>query len=272
MKQLQNFLKGVAIGATMMIPGVSGGTMALILGIYKDIISAISNIFKNFKQNFIFLLIVGLGGIVGLAAISWIIDYFLRNFNFPTMFLFCGIVVGGLPVLFKEANVEARKKTDFIWLLIGILIVGGLMYLDSIYDKSLFTFSTTLTLGSFIYLFLAGIVVAVALILPGISTSFLLLTLGLLEPTLAAIRTINIAYLAPLVVGVLFGVLATTKVLESLMNNKPRPTYLMIIGFVLASLVEVVPGVPHGIDIITSIATFVVGFFLIRFISKRYSK
>ena len=292
MKQLRHFFKGMAIGATMMIPGVSGGTMALILGIYNDIIGAISNIFKEFKKHAVFLLVVGAGSVLGLVAISWIVDYFLKNFNNPTMFLFCGIVVGGFPVLFKEANVGERKKTDFIWLVIGFLIVGGLMYLDAKFDKSLFTF-TSLSVGSFIYLFIAGIVVSVALILPGISTSFLLLALGLLEPTMEAIKTYNLAFLAPLLIGVLFGVMATTKLLESLMKNKPRPTYLMIIGFVIASLIEVFPCatillgvftgdgqlainefvqcVPKGWELLICFVTFVAGYLLIRFVSKRFA-
>lgn len=270
MKQLTHFLKGVSIGATMMIPGVSGGTMALILGIYHDIINAISNIFKDFKKHALFLLIVGLGGVVGLMAISWIVDYFLTNYNYPTMFLFCGVVLGGLPVLFKESNVGTKRNIDFIWFIIGVAIVGGLLYLDTVYDKSLFTF-TTLSAGSFIYLFVAGVIVSVALILPGISTSFLLLFLGLLEPTMLAIKMYNFVYLMPLTAGVLFGVMATTKLLEMLMTKKTRPTYLMIIGFVIASLAKVFPGVPDGINIIICLITFVTGYLLVNQVSKRYS-
>lgn len=270
MSKLKHFVKGIAIGATMMVPGVSGGTMALILGIYHDIISAMSNIFKDFKKSFSFLFIVGLGGLVGLGGISWIIDYFIKTYKYPTMFLFLGIVLGGLPVLFKEADQGKKSKFDFVWFLIGIVIIGTLLYFNNVTNESIFTF-TNLNPMMLIYLLIAGVVIAVALILPGISTSFLLLTLGLYELTLEAIKTINIPFLLPLVIGTLFGLLVTTKVLENLLNNKPRPTYLMIIGFVVASMFEVFPGIPTDIvTIVISIITLGCGYFLIKYISKKY--
>lgn len=269
MEKLKHFIKGIAIGATMMVPGVSGGTMALILGIYDDIIHAVSTFFKDLKKNFLFLLVVGLGGIIGLVTVGLLVDKAIEVFEYPTMFLFLGIVLGGLPVLFKEANKGKKTKFDWLFFAIGVVIIAGLMFLDSKVNGSLIDLSNA-SYGLYLYLFIAGIVVSIALILPGISTSFLLLTLGLFDPLMDAVKTLDFAFLIPLFLGVIFGVVAITKVLENLLNNKPRQTYLMIIGFVVASMIEVFPGIPSGIELLICPILFILGFMLIRYVSEKY--
>ena len=252
-----------------MVPGVSGGTMALILGIYDDIIHAISSFFKDIKKNFLFLLVVGIGGIIGLVTVGLLVDKAIEVFKYPTMFLFLGIVLGGLPVLFKEADKGKKTKFDWLFFVIGVVIIAGLMFLDSKVNGSLVDLSNA-SYGLYIYLFIAGIVVSIALILPGISTSFLLLTLGLLQPLIDAIKMLDFAFLIPLALGVIFGVVAITKLLETLLTKKPRQTYLMIIGFVVASMIEVFPGIPSGIELLICPILFILGFVLIRFVSEKY--
>lgn len=264
-----NFIKGIAIGGTMMVPGVSGGTMALILGIYDDIIHSISTLFSSFKKNVKFLSIIGIGSIIGLITIGMLVNISIENFRFPTMFLFLGVVLGGFPVLFKEANKDIKKKTDWLFFAIGIIIILTLILLENNINSSLFDIDH-LSKGMFIYLIIAGIIISVALILPGISTSFLLLTLGLFDPTIEALKTVNLNFLIPLIIGILLGIILTTRILESLLDNHPRQTYLMIIGFVTASIVEVFPGIPLGFNLILSIITFISGYLLIKYISKKY--
>jgi putative membrane protein len=270
MNKIRHFIKGIVIGSTMMVPGVSGGTTALILGIYDDLIKALSNLFTNFKENMMFLSIVGSGGLIGLFSISFVIEYFIINYNYPTMFLFLGIVTGGLPVLYKEANKGSKTKKDILWFFLGFIIIAILLYLDSNVEKSLFTFEN-LTLFTSIYLIMAGFIIAIGLILPGVSTSFMFLVLGLLTPTINAVKTLNIPFLAPLALGIIVGVFGTTKLLEKLLYNYPRPTYLMILGFVIASLFEVFPGVPRGTELVISILTFTVGFVIIKYVSEKYN-
>lgn len=271
MKKLIIFFKSMAMGGTMMVPGVSGGTMALILGIYDDIIHSISTFFKDVKKNTIFLGIVGIGAVIGLVTIAYVTNYCLENFYYPSMFLFLGVVLGGLPVLYKEANVGEKKKSDILFFILGALIIAGLIFFDRAYDGSLFSVSESMALMNIIFLFLSGIVIAIALILPGISTSFLLLTLGLYTPIIEAVKNLNIIFLAPIVIGTLFGVITTTRILEKFMKEKPRPTYLLIIGFVVASMIEVFPGIPSGMNILYSIITLAIGYFLIRYISEKYN-
>ncbi|UZQ85313.1 DUF368 domain-containing protein [Thermoclostridium stercorarium] len=142
----------------------------------------------------------------------------------------------------------------------------------------------------FVFLFVAGIVIAVALILPGISTSFMLLAIGLYDVFIDAISNVKLNYLIPIGLGVVFGVLTTTRILENSMNKKPRQTYLLILGFVVGSVIEVFPGLPEGFDtilsggtgevvseilpavleIVASAATLILGYLLIRFMSKKF--
>ena len=268
MKKAINFIKGIVIGIAMLVPGVSGGTMAIILGLYDEMIHSISSFFKDVKKNTIFLLTVGLGGIVGIGLFGRVIEYGLDKFKVPMIYLFLGLIIGGIPVLYKKAIDGSKTKNDWLYLVIGFLII----LIMSLYKGTLVDLASSKGLLQFIFLVLAGIIIAVALILPGISTSFMLLVLGLYDITLKAINNLEINYLIPISLGAFIGVIATTKVLEDFLNKKPRPTYMMILGFVIGSIIEVFPGLPLGLDILLSIITFILGIVAIRYLSKRYSE
>lgn len=120
---------------------------------------------------------------------------------------------------------------------------------------------------SFFILMFAGIVIAVALVLPGISASYMLVMLGIYDTVLYAIVHFNFLFLVPLAIGTIFGVLLTTGLLERAMDQHTGATYLMIIGFVAGSLLEVFPGIPVGIEILVCAVTLLIGFFIIFFLS-----
>lgn len=266
MKKYINILKGIVIGISTLVPGVSGGTMAIILGVYDEMIHAISSFFNNIKKNFLFLLELSIGGVIGIVAFSRIIEYSITNFKFPTIYLFLGIIFGGIPVLYEKANVRSKSKKDWIYFIIGFFII----LIMSIYNGTIVNLADSTGILNFMFLILAGIIIAVALILPGISTSFMLLALGLYDITLRAINNVEISFLVPIILGVGIGVIATTKTLENCLNNKPRQTYMLILGFVIGSILQVFPGVPTGFNLFISILTFIIGFIVIRFLSKKY--
>lgn len=267
MKKLVIFIKGIVVGIATLVPGVSGGTMAIILGIYDEMIHAVSSFFKDIKKNTIFLATLGIGGIVGIGAFSRVIEYSLANFKFPMIYLFLGIILGGIPVLYKKANSKSEKGIDWLPFSIGFIII----LIMTFYNGTIVDLAGSTGILNFVFLFIAGIIIAVALILPGISTSFLLLTLGLYDITINAINNLELNFLIPIVLGAGFGVITTTKVLERFLTKKPRPTYMLILGFVIGSIIEVFPGIPSGIDIIVSIITFVLGFVAIKYMSAKYS-
>lgn len=263
---LKNFIKGIVIGASMLVPGVSGGTMALILGIYDELIKSVSSFFDNIRKNLTFLMVVGIGGLIGLVLFVYVVKYGLDNFRMPTMFLFLGVVLGGLPVLFKETSKGEKSKFDYLYLTLGFVIVIFMIY----FKGTIVNLSNVTGMAGFLILLLIGVFVAVALILPGISTSFLLLVLGMYEVTINAVESKDIGFLLPVVIGVFLGVVATTKILEYWLNTKPRQVYFLIIGFVVASIFSIFPGIPQGMDIIYSLVMFVVGTVFILYITRKY--
>lgn len=267
MKFLVNYLKGVAVGLATLVPGASGGTMAIILGIYDALLHAVGSFFENWKKHFLFLLQVGLGGITALLLFSGLLTSSLERFPFETKFLFMGVICGGIPVLYKQATEDKVKIQNIIFMIIGFVIV----LLLSKDQASTETLANPEGIGSIFLLFIAGIVMAVALVLPGISGSLMLYVMGLFDITMTAINTRNIPFLVPLGLGVVVGTLATTKIIEALLKKYPTKMYMLILGFVAGSVIQVFPeeGFPTGLHILTSIITFAVGFILIRIMSKK---
>ncbi len=238
----------------MLIPGVSGGTMAIILGIYDELISAVSNIFKRFKYSFLFILQVAVGGIAGILLFSKLILNLIREYELPMMYLFMGAMLGSIPSLYKKGNTGRFNPLNILWALIG----AGLVYALNFLPKSSFTVVPS-DFKSYAMLFLCGIIIAVALVLPGISTSHILLILGMYEAVWGAVSGLNFVYLLPIFLGALTGIMLSAKILDRAMTRFPRQTYMLIIGFVLASIIDIFPGLPSGFGILGCIGGFVLG-------------
>lgn len=260
MEYLKNFLKGIAVGVATLVPGVSGGTMAIMLGIYDDLIHAIGSFFEDWKKHTLLLLEVGLGGLSGILLFSRLLESFINKYPHVMQYLFMGIIIGGLPVLYRKSVTSCKRdKTDYIFLILGFIIV----LLMSSEPEVTTTMAASHGLISIVFLFIAGIVIAVALVLPGISGSFMLLALGLYNVTLNAINNLNIPFLIPLGLGIVAGTLGTTKIIEKLLQKYPGKTYMLIMGFVLGSLIPVFPGIPGSFQLIASFGAFVLGFLMI---------
>ncbi len=225
----------------MSVPGVSGGTMAIVLGIYDKLIHSISHFLSNLKQNILFLLKFCLGAALGIFSLSFVISWLLEKVPVPVSFFFLGAVMGGIPALYRIARPKAQTKRAFkdnlefiLYLLLGIGIVVGITYLPQ-GDLEM----SGLSLGSIVMLLITGIIVALALVLPGISTSHMLLVLGIYEEMLAAIKGFDLAFIGILGIVTVLGIFLVTRPLEWLMETFPRQTYSVIIGFVLGSTKEI---------------------------------
>lgn len=235
-----NIIKGILIAISLLVPGVSGGTMMIILGVYDQVIEVLSKLI-SFKLIHVKLIIqLAIGGLLGLALFSNGMLWALSRFPYIMSYLFLGIIAIGLLTIMKRVRWDQFRPYHILFLFGGILIAIVMTMGQS---SALFDFS-----GSFfrklLMILIAGIIIAVALILPGISTSFLLLALGLYEETLTAIKLLDWSYIIPLGIGIVAGVFLTTRVLEYLMKEHPTPTYLMIIGFIVGSIGEIYPGWP----------------------------
>lgn len=262
---LIKIVKGFIVGSSMLIPGVSGGTMAIILGIYDDLIHAISTLKSNFKLNGLILLQYGIAGIFGIILLAGPMLNAVTSWHKPMMFLFLGAILGSFPPLYKKATANKVKQVNK-----GAAIVGAaIAYLITLFPKGLLDFEPGFHLFSFFMLLIAGIVIAIALILPGISASYVLLMLGMYDLTLKAIRNFDIAYLVPLIIGTVVGTFLTAELIEREMKKHPQFTYMLIIGFMIGSLIEVYPGMPIGKEILQCIVTFSLGLGIILWIGRK---
>lgn len=257
--------KGLVVGASMLVPGVSGGTTAIILGIYDDLIHAVSGFFRAIRQNALFLLLFCVGAGIGMLLFARAILFAVETWRFPMMYFFIGAIFGSLPMLYKQATVKKFSVLYPIFALLGVAIVLSLGFLPK--PEGAFESGGLANIGMTLA---SGIIIAIALILPGISTSHMLLVLGMYQPTLKAIETLDVAFLLPIVVGVGIGIILTTRLLELALEKFPQFAYFAIMGFVLGSIAspEVFPGIPSGLMILGCLATFAAGYVVIRIVSK----
>ncbi|MDL2253284.1 DUF368 domain-containing protein [Ruminococcaceae bacterium OttesenSCG-928-I18] len=270
MKYIKMVIQGMVIGLSMLIPGVSGGTMAVVMGIFDKLVIAIGTLFKNFKKSLLVLVPVGIGGVLGILLFSNPIVFMLDHFLVPTMFLFMGAVIGGLPALVKEA--EINKKS--IHLKNILLFVAGMavVLLINFLPKDLLTLNADNYFANFIILFICGIVSSMAFVLPGISGSYMLLLLGMYDTMMRAVSTLDIPLLFPLGLGILLGILAIGRLLKFLLERHRQATYIVILGFIVVSVFELYPGVPKGLEWLWSILLFAGGFLIIFFVSRYEEK
>lgn len=259
-----NFLKGIAISISQLIPGVSGGTIAIILGIYDKLLHAVNNILKDFKNQYKLLLEVGFGAVVGIILFSRIIEVAFAKYPIQLGYLFIGIILGGAPLMYKKSKIKKIGISNVLYFISGFIIVYFMGKLNSGVSEDIIT---NLTLTSTLLLFLGGILIAVALILPGISGSFMLYVLGLYGTVLSAINQRNIIVLIPLLLGGIVGTLMTSNIIEKLLLKYPEQTYILIFGFILGSVFSVFPGfsLPESI---VGIILGILGFIFIYKISK----
>lgn len=266
MDKFLNFLRGVVIGVSNIIPGVSGGTMAVVMGIYDKLISSITNFFKNPKKNFIFLFQIAIGAIVGIIAFSKLIQFLLFNYQEQTNFFFIGLILGSCPILFKKATEKKINSINYIWFLGTFILLISMGLLKE--PSTTVSVVTTLDVKSCISILLAGFIAAATMILPGVSGSFVLMLLGLYETMVSAVSDFNIPLLFAGGIGALLGLVTTTKLIESLFNRYPQTAYMAILGLVLGSVFTIFPGFTMGLGGLASIVLGILGFGIAYLIGK----
>ncbi|EOA9802339.1 DUF368 domain-containing protein [Staphylococcus aureus] len=262
-----NILKGFAMGTSDLVPGVSGGTIALLLGIYNQFIASISGIFsRRFWPSFTFLIPIIIGMLLAMGSLSNLFNYLLSQHHIPTMFFFGGLIIGIVPYLLKISNYKRSFTTKHYMMVIAgiaILIVITLMNNGDKHAGETLTLSTSLIIKYFI----AGMCASSAMLLPGISGSFMLLVFGVYGTVMLAISEVvklNFAGL-PILLAVGFGVLAgfiiSSKIIQYFLTHHKLMTFALIIGFVVGSLFAVFPGLPTNIVMwFVSLVVFIIGF------------
>ncbi|MBQ8132797.1 MAG: DUF368 domain-containing protein [Clostridia bacterium] len=259
---LRNFIFGTVIGASMLIPGVSGGTTAIILGIYDKLITAVSNIFKKPKQSFALLIPVACGGIVGAALFSGAVLLLIESFYTQSMFFFIGAILGCIPFLVKRSGITLSTLYHAVFALIGIVLVMALRFLPE----------SAGTDGGGVMLIVCGFIIAAAMVLPGISTSHVLLVMGMYETVWGGLHNMDVCFLSLLGIGGIAGTILTAKAADKAMEKFPCQTYMMIIGFVMTSVYDIYPQNTELLQLPVDIVLCAAGFLLVLFVSSAASK
>ena len=237
---LHDFLAGVCIGVAFIIPGFSGGSVAAILGIYEKIINAVANLFKEFKKSVVTLIPIGLGLVAGAVALLYPLSYFLVKFPLPTVSIFVGLAIGGLPSMLTR--VKGKPDANNIAALsVPLVLAFMLCFIPSGQEVDLFAIG----FGGFILLFLVGILGSCALVVPGISGSMLLLILGYYKPLVALVTEHlfkfkdlgrSILVLGTCALGIAVGFFLISVLMKQLLAKYPRGTFFAILGFIIGSL------------------------------------
>ena len=264
-KHITEALKALFTGASMLIPGVSGGTMALVLGFYDKLLKSISNIFRSFWKSagtlLFYVLFVGGGFVLFSGAMSWLTE----NLRLPVYSFFVGAVLGGLPSVIKRGG-TAKKS-----ILSGIpLLIAGIA---AVILLSLIPESSSVSTSNIPLLILAGIMIAVALVMPGISFSHMLLVFGIYESVINAVKSFDILYLLPIGIASVAGVLLLAKLLDFCMEKYPAQSFYACAGFAAASSVDifrkgVLPELGGPLTYVWFVLAAAAGFAAIYFISR----
>ncbi len=264
---------GIVLGVSNVIPGVSGGTMAVVFGIYDKLISVITiNVKKILSMwKFWFPLAIGVG--IGVLGFSSILVSLFENYPTPTNWFFIGLIAGSLPLIvgkIKTACGENIQSPPLSVVATMLVALATMIVMDTM-NSGMFSHSevTELSFQLFMFLLASGVLAAIAMIIPGISGSFLLLVIGSYTTIITAVSQLNVPLLIPVAIGIPLGLLSGAKLIRVLLDKVPAQTYGAILGLVAGSIVVIYPGIPMNIELIFSILTLGIGFSLAYFSSRK---
>ena len=249
MKYIILAIKGFFMGIANIIPGVSGGTIALILGIYEELVERVSNLFKNFIDNMKFIIPIVIGILSSIVIMSGLIKSSYDNFPLPTMMFFVGLVLGGIPMLYGKVKgqKDSKKPVNFVIFLITFSLVIFMSLSDLLLKTNTVVDFSNLSILGYVLVFIVGIIAAGTMVIPGISGSLVLMLLGYYYPIINSIHDLvkfkdifsNIVVLGIFGVGVLIGIVVISKILTVLFKNYSLKTYFGVLGFVCASVIAI---------------------------------
>lgn len=229
---MKNFLKGIIVGIGGIAPGLSGSVLLVIFGLYQKTIDAIGTLFKNFKKNILFLVPLFLGFGVGILLFSKVIDFFLSNFEMQTRFTFLGLVIGTIPLFYKEVKKEGFSNKYY-----AIIIISAILgiYLFTVNRGAFPQIENPNLLQSI----LLGVAVAASSIIPGVDSAVILSTLGLYELYVTSLANFNLGILIPAGIGLVFGALIISFIISKLIKNYYTITFSIIFGL----FISIIPNV-----------------------------
>lgn len=245
-------IKGIFIGIANIIPGVSGGTIALSMGIYDKLIGAVSNFLKDWKKSIFTLLPILVGCGIGLIGFTFAIEYLLSEHTFVTCMTFIGLILGGLPILVRQLKDKLRARGGSIGIfdvLAFVILFAFAIFLPLLNSGEEVLKTLTATPGTMIIMFFIGIIASATMVIPGVSGSLVLMILGYYYGIIESIKTFleslkafdipalvnGFLILFPLGIGILIGIFLIAKLITFLFERYGVQTYCAILGLILSS-------------------------------------
>ena len=276
MKFVLEMLRGMVIGLANIIPGVSGGTMMVSMGIYDTLIHCITHLFKEFKKSILTLLPYAVGMVLAIGGLSFALKWAFAVYPLPTNTLFIGLILGGLPAILRQVK---GKKKGAVGAVLFVVFFALIIVMQIFQSEHVATI--TLSFGEVVKLFVLGAVASATMVIPGVSGSMVLKLLGYYEPVVtvaipglisglahgewAAIGA-NVGILLPFGLGIVVGIFAIAKLIEVLLARWEGQTYCAILGLVTASPVAILMATEmvnlSWTTLIISLLTFAIGFYV----------
>ncbi|MBQ7887282.1 MAG: DUF368 domain-containing protein [Clostridia bacterium] len=232
-KFLFRILQGALIGLGAVLPGISGGVLAVIFGVYQPIMECLANPFKGVKKHLRLLMPIGIGVVVGFLGIAKVLAFLLERYPNPSVCLFVGLIAGMLPSLYREAGEQGRNKHSFVAMFAAFAVVLALLVTLRVIQLSI--------MPNFAWYLFCGFCLALSVIAPGMSFSTLLMPLGLYTPFIDGIGNIDFGVLIPGGVGALLTVILFSRAVDSLMKSHYSVMFHGIIGIVVAATLVIIP-------------------------------
>ena len=276
MKFVLEMLRGMVIGLANIIPGVSGGTMMVSMGIYDTLIHCITHLFKEFKKSILTLLPYAVGMVLAIGGLSFALKWAFAVYPLPTNTLFIGLILGGLPAILRQVK---GKKKGAVGAVLFVVFFALIIVMQIFQSEHVATI--TLSFGEVVKLFVLGAVASATMVIPGVSGSMVLKLLGYYEPVVtvaipglisglahgewAAVGA-NVGILLPFGLGIVVGIFAIAKLIEVLLARWEGQTYCAILGLVTASPVAILMATEmvnlSWTTLIISLLTFAIGFYV----------
>lgn len=247
-------LQGMLIGVGAVLPGISGGVLCVVFGIYKPVMELLGSPFKRFKTHVPKLLPVIVGGAIGFLGVAKILAFFLEKYPEPSVCLFIGLITGMLPSLFREAGEQGRPKGCWIALVVAFAIILALLI-----SLNLFSVAITPNFGWYIF---CGFCLALSVIAPGMSFSTLLMPLGLYTPFVDGLGNLEMGIIVPAGIGAVVTVICLARAVDALFDHYYPYAFHAIIGIVIAATIMIIPVDSFTISVgsaVTNIICIVVG-------------
>ncbi|KYG29692.1 hypothetical protein AZF04_08975 [Alkalihalobacillus trypoxylicola] len=255
------------IGFTEIVPGFSGGTMALLIGLYERLINSIHGITtKEWKKHVLFLINVGLGMGTAIVAGALGIKLLITHYTLPTFYMIMGLVLAIIPSLLQDVDYKSGfRGKHYLLLLVGGLIVASTAFIG----EGQMEVIENITPQTYLLLFVSGWLASSALILPGISGTLVFLIFGVYVTILDAVSSFHFPVLIVVGLGVLVGLLITSKLVRYFFMHHRTTTYAVMIGCVAGSLFVIFPGIPVGLgQWLICMIMFLIGFILAGFLGR----